>query len=220
MPHGRRSDRINERDLEILGFLARFGTVPRSVLTRRFACGRTVGFERERRLRLAGLIEVRRGFEDQERLLTATLQGLRSCGRPELKVARPSPATVSHEIALAVLGTRLELAGEAVLSEREIGACERAEGARIFSAALGAGRFHRADLLRLGAGGAEAIEVELSVKGAARLDAILRAWRFAVAERRLRGVVYHCAPRVRPLVEKAILRTATGEMIEATDLAP
>ena len=69
-----------------------------------------------------------------------------------------------------------------------------------------------------GPDGGEAIEVELSVKGAGRLDAILRAWRFAVAERRIAGVVYHCAPRVRPAVEKAVARTATGEMIEVVDL--
>jgi hypothetical protein len=218
MPHGRRSERINDRDLEVLRFLARFGTVPRSALALRFATGRSVGFERERRLRRAGLIETSRGPTDHDRLLLATSLGLRACGRPDLRVARPSPATVGHETTLARIGARLELGGEEVLSEREILARERAEGARIFSAALAGSRVHRADLLRMEAGRPEAIEVELSVKGAARLDAILRAWRFAVAEGRLSRVVYHCAPRVRPFVEKALVRTATGAMIDAVDL--
>jgi hypothetical protein len=80
------------------------------------------------------------------------------------------------------------------------------------------GRFHRADLLSLGGGEAVAIEVELTVKAAPRLTAILRAWRFAVAEGRLAHVIYHCGERVRPFVEKAIARTATAQVISVIDL--
>jgi hypothetical protein len=120
----------------------------------------------------------------------------------------------------ARLGAQLERRGGRLLSEREIFARERAEGARVLSAALAGGRFHRADLVRLGDAGiaAEAIELELSVKGAARLDALLRAWRLAVAERRIGRVVYHCSPHTRRFVEQAIARTRTEEMIEAVDL--
>jgi hypothetical protein len=214
----RRSDRVNARDLEVLEFVARYGTVPRPAALAWSGAGRSVHLARERRLRLARLLELRRGFEDHERLLVATGAGLRACGRDDLAVARPSPAKLGHEILVVTLAARLELAGEQVLSEREILARERAEGERIYSAALGHGRFHRADLLRLGPRGAEAIEVELSVKGAARLDAILRAWRFAVAEQRLSRVVYHCSPGTRRFVEQAIARTATAAMIEAVDL--
>lgn len=216
MPNGRRSDRINRPDLEALEFLARFGTVPREVLALRSGSGRTVAYERERRLRGAGLIEILRGVDG--RLLVATAAGRRACGRPELAAARPSPATLRHETLLAALGARLELAGEQILSEREIVAHERAESTRLYSADVGRGRIHRADLIRLGGTEAIAIEVELTVKAAARLDAILRAWRFAVAERRLAAVAYHCAPRVRPFVEKAIARTVTGQAITAIDL--
>ena len=218
MPHGRRTDRINRRDLEALEFLARYGTVPREVLARRCGAGRTVAYERERRLRLAGLIEVRPGPEDGERLLLATRPGRRACGRPELPAARPSPATLRHETILARLGARLELAGERVLSEREIIARERAEGAPIFSAPLAGHRTHRPDLIRLTEAGPEAIEVELSAKGAARLRAILRAWRFAVAEGRLTSVAYHCTPSTLRLLEAAIARTATARMITARPL--
>jgi hypothetical protein len=217
MPHGRRSDRVNCRDLEVLEFVARYGNVPRSTVAAWSGSGRSVAYARERRLWSAGLVRFDRGHQG-ERILLATRRGLASCGRPELTPARPSPATSFHEACVARLGARLESAGEEVLSEREIGARERAEGERIYSAALGHGRFHRADLLRLGSAGAEALEVELTVKGAARLDAILRAWRFAVAERRLVRVTYHCVPGTRRLVEQAIGRTATAEMIEAVDL--
>jgi hypothetical protein len=217
MPHGRRSDRINTRDLEVLGFIARYGNVPRGVVAAWSGSGRSVAYARERRLWLAGLVRLDRGHRG-ERILLATRRGLEACGRPELTPARPSDATLFHEASVARLGARLESEGEEVLSEREIGARERVEGERIYSAALGHGRFHRADLLRFGPAGAEALEVELTVKGAARLDAILRAWRFAVAERRFVRVVYHCVPGTRRLVSQAIARTATGEMIEVVDL--
>lgn len=218
MPNGRRTDRINARDLEVVELLARYGSVPREVVARWAGSGRTVTLERERRLRHAGLIEVLRGPAEGERLLLATASGRRACGRPELLPARPSPATLRHETVLAAFGARLELAGERVLSEREILAAERSAGERLYSADLGRGRFHRADLLSLGPGGPEAIEVELTGKGAARLDALLRAWRFAVAEGRLRRVVYHCPPRTRRVVEKALARTATAPMVEIADL--
>jgi hypothetical protein len=216
---GKRTDRVNGRDLEVLEFIARFGTVPRQAAAEWSGVGRSVHLARERRLRLAGLLEVRHAFADHERLLVATAAGLRACGRAELRLARPSPATVGHEATLAHLGASLEHSGERLLSEREILALERAEGRRVFSAALGNDRAHRPDLIRLAPGdGAEAIEVELTTKGAARLDAILRAWRFAVAEQRFTGVVYHCSPRTRRFVEAAIERTATGQMISAVEL--
>jgi hypothetical protein len=218
VPNGRRSDRINHRDLEVLELLARYGTVPREVVAGWARSGRTVTYERERRLRAAGLIEVLAGPGEGERLLLATSSGRRACGRPELAAARPSPATLHHETVLAALGVRLERGGERVVSEREIVAAERAEGTHLHSADLGRGRCHRADLLRLGPDGPEALEVEMTAKGAARLDAILRAWRFAVAEGRLARVTYHCPPQTRRLLERAIIRTATSGVIGLVDL--
>jgi hypothetical protein len=216
MPNGRRSDRINRRDLEVLEFLARYGTVSREVLATWSGSGRSVSYERERRLRAAGLIEILPGVDG--RLLVATAAGRRACGRPDLAAARPSPSSLGHETLLAALGARFELAGVQILSEREIVARERAEGRRMYSASMRHGRFHRADLVSLWEGEATAIEVELTVKAAARLVAILRAWRFAVGERRLAHVTYHCAPRVRPFVEKAIARTASCGAISVVDL--
>jgi hypothetical protein len=214
VPHGRRTERINHRDLEVLELIARYGTIPHDAVARWSGCGRSVAYERERRLRLAGLIEALPGHRSGEQLLVASATGRRACGRPELPAARPSPATIGHETVVARLGVRLELGGTAVLAEREIVARERAEGRRVFSASR-SDRFHRADLILLGADGPQAIEVELTVKGARRLDAILRAWRSTIGRGALTGVFYHCDPRVLPYVEKGISRTHTGSMIEA-----
>ena len=220
MPGGKRTDRISERDLEVLEFIARLGVVPRSAVALWAGTARTVTITRERRLRNAGLIAVQPGYGLSDRLVLCTRAGLRASGHGELSTARVSLATIRHEALVARLAAVLERGGAQVLSEREIVARERAEGERLLSAALSGGHFHRADLLRVGADGepGEAIEVELTNKGAARLDQLLRAWRMAVAERRLNRVTYRCAPHTRRFVEQAVERTRTGEAITVQDL--
>ena len=217
---GKRTDHISKRDVEVLEFIARFGVVPRSAVAIWAATGPTATLNRERRLRLAGLIEVRCGVWGEGKLVAATASGLRASGHGELSRARFSLASVAHESAVAELAARMEREGNRTLSEREIIACERVEGKRRLSAQLAAGRFHRADLISGGEDGSppEAIEVELTAKGAARLDQLLRAWRRAVAERRLRRVVYLCPPPTRGVVERAIERTRTGAAITVQGL--
>jgi len=220
MPGGKRTDRISPRDIEVLEFIARLGVTPRSALALWAGAPRTWTMTRERRPREADLIEVQSGHGLSDRLVLCTRDGLRAAGRSELRTARVSLSKIPHEAAVARLAAMLERGGDRVLSERQITASEDAEGERIYCAALSGGHFHRADLLRLGADGEppEAIEVELSTKGAARLDQFLRAWRMAVAERRLSRVIYRCAPRTRRFVEQAVERTRTAEAITVQGL--
>lgn len=215
MPGGKRSDRISKRDLEVLEFVARFGVVPRSAVATWAGTKRTVTITRERRLREAGLIEVSTGIGGSDRLLICTKLGLRVVGRTDLRLAQLSLQKVHHESVVASLAASLERAGDRTLSEREILARERAAGERVFSAALSRGRFHRADLLRVNApdGNLEAVEVELTTKGARRLDELLRAWRRAVAEQRVNRVIYRCSPVARPYVDRAVERTRTSAAI-------
>ncbi len=220
MPSGKRTDRISKRDLEVLEFIARFGVVPRSAVATWAGTKRTVTLTRERRLREADLVEVSSGFGGSDRLLVCTKLGLRVIGRTDLRLAQLSLQRVHHESVVASLAASLERAGDRTLSEREILARERAAGERVFSASLSRGRFHRADLLRVGAGddALEAVEVELTTKGANRLDEILRAWRRAVVESRVKRVVYRCSPSTRPYVERAVERTRTAMMIAVQEL--
>lgn len=216
---GKRIGYISRRDVEVLEFIARFGIVPRSAVQIWAGTARTATLVRERRLREAGLIEVRCGVWGEGKLVACTRVGLRVAGRSELRPARFRLETVGHESAVAELAARLERAGERLLSEREMLARERVEGERSFSARISGGRFHRADLLRTTGGGPpEAIEVELTAKGAARLDELLRAWRRSVAERRLARVVYRCPPCTRGVVERAVERTRTGVAIAVEEL--
>jgi hypothetical protein len=215
MPGGKRSDRISKRDLEVLEFIARFGVVPRSAVAIWAGTKRTVTITRERRLRETGLIEVSPGIGESDRLLVCTRLGLRVVGRTDLRLAQLSLQRIQHESVVASLAASLERAGDRTLSEREILARERAAGERVFSAALSHGRFHRADLLRVDRSSEklEAVEVELTTKGARRLDELLRAWRRAVAEQRVTRVVYRCSPVARPYVDRAVERTRTSAAI-------
>jgi hypothetical protein len=115
----------------------------------------------------------------------------------------------------------MERGGARLLSERELSAREREEGRRLYSLKIDGGRrLHRCDLIATVGDGAapEAIEVELHLKGAERLDLILRSWRRAVAEGRFGGVVYHCSPRALAGVKRAVERTATGGHIRVEEL--
>lgn len=219
MPGGKRTDQISQRDLEVLEFVARFGVVSRDAVATWARTGSSVTRARERRLRDAGLIEVRAGVWGEGRLLSCTRRGLAVSGRRELSPARFSLASVGHESAVAELAAAFERDGQRLLSEREILAREREEGERRYSAKLESGRFHRADLIRTDEGGLpEAIEVELTPKGADRLDRLLRAWRRAVLEKRVRRVAYICPPRTRGTVERAVQRTRTEVAIDVREL--
>ncbi len=215
-----RTERISERDIEVLEFVARFGVVSRAAVARWADTAPTCTLNRERRLREARLVDVRCGVWGEGKLLACTAAGLALSGRGDLRPGRFSLATARHEAVVSEFAAFLERRGERTLSEREIAARERERGARILSAELAGDRFHRADLLRLGSDGEppEAIEIELTAKGQARLDELLRGWRWPVAEHRLRRVVYRCPPRIRPVVERAVERTRTQEAVAVEGL--
>jgi len=221
MPGAKRSDRLSARDIEVLGFIARFGLVPREAVAAWAGTGRSVTFARERRLRQARLIEVGSEFWGAERLIVPTAAGLRLSGYRHLGAASISGASADHESRVARLAAQMERAGTRLLSEREILAREREEGRRLYSLKIEDGRrLHRCDLIAVDVDGGppEAVEVELTLKGSARLDLILRSWRRAVAEGRFRGVVYRCSGQALGGVRRAVERTATGSYVRVEEL--
>jgi hypothetical protein len=217
MPKARETERITERDLEVLEFVARFGMVPREVVELWAGTKRAVTAARERRLREAGLIEVWPGVGGSGRLAICRRSGLQAVGRDELSTPRPSPASVHHLAVVARVAAQLELSGQRVLSEREIQAQERAEAKRIYSARRGEVGYHRPDLVLLGDPD-DAIEVELTAKAAHRLDELLRAWRRAVAYRQFGWVRYFCSPRALPYVERALLGSTLKQAVAVEGL--
>ncbi len=217
MPGGKRTDRISERDLEVLEFVARFGTVPRDVVVRWAGTGRAVTAARERRLRESGLAEVLPGVGDTGRLVICTRSGLRAVFRGDLPVPKFSPGTVRHTAEAARVGIELERGGVRVLSEREVLAGERTSGRRIYSASMSERHFHRPDLVIVGEA-VEAVEVELTAKAPNRLDSILRAWRLAVMDRKIARVRYFCADVAGDSVRRSIERTRADQFISIYEL--
>jgi hypothetical protein len=215
---GRRTDRISAKDLAVLEFVSRFGVLSREVVALRAETARSVTLARERRLRIAGLVEVMPAFGELGPIVVPTRKGLHACGRHELRVPRFSYWRVVHSVEVARVAARLELRGHRVLSEREIAAREAAEGKRIFSARRDDDRYHRPDLALLGPG-VEAVEVELSDKARWRLEAILRSWAWSMIRGEVDRVVYLCPPEVRRHVEQAVLRARCEDCVGVGSIA-
>ena len=217
MPNGKRTDRISERDLEVLEFVARFGVVPRDVVARWAGTGRAVTASRERRLRERGLVEVLPAFGNSGQLVVCSRRGLRAVLREDLPVPKFSPGSVRHTAEVARVGTGLERDGAKVLSEREILAAERIAGQRVYSASMSERGFHRPDLVAISEV-VEAVEVELTSKAPLRLDVILRAWRRAVIDRKIARVHYFCADVAADSVRRSIDRTGTQQFVSIHEL--
>jgi hypothetical protein len=92
---------------------------------------------------------------------------------------------------------RLEQLEERAIASTEVGTLPN-----------GAPKMHRADLAVLADGGTLAFEVELTPKAPRRLQALMRAWRYAVGRRSVAQVRYHCAPgQTRAAVDRAIAKS-------------
>jgi hypothetical protein len=119
----------------------------------------------------------------------------------------------------ALVGARLERAGEKVLSEREIAMEERLARQRLYSTTLPRGSSHRPDLVRLASAGPVAIEVELTSKTPTRLDELIRSWRRAVVQHKVSSILYLGSAGAIRGVERSIARTRAGEQVRAEPLS-
>jgi hypothetical protein len=112
------------------------------------------------------------------------------------------------------------MSGWGVLSEREVRSVE-ADGEGLFASVQvgggdGRGGVHRPDLALLSEdGGVVAVEVELSIKSAARLAAICRGWARA---RHIDGVCYLAAPGPGRAVERAVRTTRAADRVKVFGL--
>jgi hypothetical protein len=153
-------------------------------------------------------------------LYAATAAGLRAVGLGSLGVCPARPRAEAHLRVVARAASVLErLHGSccAVLSEREL--CAGAHAARWWSQ-IAPTVHHRGsackrpDLVlrphQAGWGLPLAVEVELSVKSAARLYAICAAWRAAQA---VGGVLYLAAPASARALARAIAQARAGDKV-------
>lgn len=211
------------RRADVLGWAARLGAVSAAALAVR---------ERQQQLdsaraRLAaaeqaGSMRAWRLLSGEPPLYTLTRAGLRAAGRADLALSRVSPAGAAHAAACCSAAVALESAfpGHRAVGEPEI-RCAFADLCPPVRARGGVGgvRFHRPDLLLVPAAfpdaRATAVEVELTVKAPARLEAICRAW---ARQREVGGVIYIAPDHVRSALARAIERAGARERIAIVPL--
>jgi hypothetical protein len=212
---------LTVRDGELVEWLGRLGAAGVEHVMARFGMGRTVAYRRLAACVQAGVIERARLVHGEPALYVATRLGLAYTGLSQLEVCRVSVASVSHWRACADVA--LQLAGEGrVRSVRELRVAERDAGRPIASAIIGelpggGAKLHRPDLvLRAPDGSTIAVEVELAVKGATRLERILRGY---AHNRQLTGVRYYASPQAARAVRRASRLARTTDLVEVRALA-
>jgi hypothetical protein len=208
----------SERDAEIVGWVGALGAAGAVHVMGRFGMRRSWAYHRLERLSGDGLLAQRALLHRRPALYVATSAGLRWRGLQRLGVCRVAPGGFEHAWALAQSAVALHalLPGWRVVSEREIRAHEREEHCLFASARLGAltgsrPQLHRPDLALVDpAGGVHVVEVELSVKARARLEAICTGYARA---RHIRHVYYLAAPAAAGALTRAVHETRAQDRI-------
>jgi hypothetical protein len=204
------------RDRQIASWIGQVGAAGAEHVMRRFGMGRSWAYARLNRLVTDGLLIERRLLFGRPGLYLATAEGLRWCGLQHLGVQRVGPGAFEHAWQVASVAAEPLRDGWRLLGEREIRFCELEGDGLLASARLGelpGGRpaLHRPDLALVSpTGGVFAIEVELSLKGARRLDAICRGYARA---RHVQQVVYLATPQAARALERSIARVRAAEKI-------
>jgi hypothetical protein len=206
------------RDQEIVGWIARIGAAAAEHVQRRFGIGRSQAYARLAALTRDGLLDQKRLLHRTPGLYVATAEGQRWSGQARLGVQRLSAGGFQHawELAGAAVALYGRLPDWRQLSERELRALEGDEQRLIASVALGelpgGGRaLHRPDLALLdGEGSVLAIEVELAVKAARRLQANARAYARA---RHLSHVFYLASASAARAVSRAVAEVRATDRV-------
>ena len=206
----------NNLDREIVDWIGHLGAGGAEHVMRCFNMGRSWAYARLNRLVADGLLAQRALLYRQPGLYTATAEGLRWCRLQRLGVQRIGPGAFEHAWQVATIAAEPLRDGWRLLSERDIRCAENEMGDLIASAKIGelpGGRpaLHRPDLaLTSPVGGTFAVEIELSVKGARRLDAICRGYARA---RHVQQTIYLATPKAARGVDRAIVRTRSADRI-------
>jgi hypothetical protein len=201
---------VTDRDRSVVAWVAVIGAVSAQDVMAKFGVGRTVGYRRLAALVDHGLLARARLVYGQPALYVATAGGVAFAGIGELDPARVNEASVRHWALCARLAVVLEQRERCkVWGEPRLRAAERQTGQPVASAERGTlpdgrPRLRRPDLVLFPRDGTTlpvAVEVELSVKAAGRLQAICRAWARC---RLVSEVRYYAPPHVARAVSRAV----------------
>ena len=173
-----------------------------------------------------GFLASSRPLQGEGALYVPTRAGLRLCGLGGAPPVVPGPGIAHHAAVCAEVAARLQRAYPRgrVIGEAGLRSLERAHGRAVASAplshaAVGKAPLHRPDLVlwtdSSQHGPPVAIEVELTVKGAARLHAICRAWARA---HHVAGVLYLLSPQSAAAVRAAVAQAHAEQRISLLPL--
>ena len=207
------------RSLELLAWVCRLQVVSAEAAWTALRMSQSVGYSHLRRLEDAGLLSRQRALEETAAIITrAGARLLDDPGRLTALTQTPSLGGVAHAQAVSWVAARQQLAGRRWLAEREL---RHIDDWRLELLAPGTGQRqrHRPDLGVIIQGRRVAVEVELTRKTPRRVDAILDAYRRAIAREQLHRVVYITATRqVGALIARRAATARLDGRIEILDL--
>ena len=214
---------VTDRDRSVVAWVALIGAVSARDVMARFGVGRTVAYRRLARLVDYGLVTRSRLVYGQPALYTVTRDGLAWAGLSQLDPARVGVATTRHWALCARLAVEVERAERCeVWGEPRLRAAELEAGAAVASARLGdlpdgRPRLRRPDLVLFPPDTAlpVAVEVELSVKAARRLEQICRAWARCGLVSEVR---YYAPAHVGRAVSRAVSVAHAGDVIRVLSI--
>jgi hypothetical protein len=216
---------LTDRDRAIVAWVGRLGAASAVDVMARFGMGRTAAYRRLAALVDQGLLVTERLLYAQPALYVATRDGLSWARLARLEPCRVGVASARHFALCAQLAVVLERSEPAyrMWSEREVRVAELDAGAPVASAELGRlpdgrPRLRRADLVLMPRDERRrpvAVEVELAVKWARRLEAICRAWARC---RLIDSVRYYASPAAARAVARAVERVSAHDVIEIYSL--
>ena len=214
-----------DRDRAIVEWIGRLGAAGAVDVMQRFGMGRTATYRRLAALVDQGLLATQRLLYGQPALYVATRDGLQWARLARLERCRVGVASARHFALCARIAVVLERTDPSheVWSEREVRMAEVDAGRAVASAELGQladgrARLRRADLVLMPRREGQrpiAVEVELAVKGARRLEAVCRAWARC---RLVESVRYYASPAAARAVGRAVGRVHAEDVIEIYSL--
>jgi hypothetical protein len=217
---------VTDRDRAIVEWIGRLGAAAAADVMARFRMGRTATYRRLAALVDQGVLATERLLYGQPALYVATRDGLSWARLARLEPCRVGVASARHFALCARLAVVLDRTEPAyrVWSEREVRVAELDAGGPVASAELGRlpdgrPRLRRADLVLMPRDQEGqrpiAIEVELAVKWARRVEAICRAWARC---RLIDSVRYYSSPAAARAVARAVERVHARDVIEIHSL--
>src|SRR4051794_6306358 len=224
-----RGFQTTRRDLEIVRWLGRVGAATAAQVGARWpSMPESNVYRRLRGLVKLGVIEHRRLLYGEPGVYLATRLGLDAAGLPFDRPARISAGRVAHQVAATWLALELDAqhGAERVVYERELRTVDGNGGPPPYAVELGGrlpsgrARLHYPDFAVLEDGDDRpvAVELELTAKGRARLESILRA--YVRARHVSRACYYVGGPAVERAVVAAVRSVRAERVVEVRRWRP